>query len=40
MPVNSRVKAIKIIGKRKAFYRQRVPQLNCAREETVDPDIL
>ena len=27
MSVNSRLKATKIIGKRKAFYRQRIPEL-------------
>ena len=40
MSVNSRLKATKIIGQRKAFYRQRIPGSNCAREETVDVDIL
>ena len=24
----------------KAFYRQRIPESNCARKETVDKDIL
>ena len=36
MPVNSRFKSTKIIGQRKAFYRQRIP----ARKEAVDIDIL
>ena len=36
MSVNSRLKATKIIGKRKAFYRQRIPEFSCARKETVD----
>ena len=36
----SRLKATKIIGKRKAFYRQRIPESSCARKETVDIDIL
>ena len=30
----------KIIGQRKAFYRQRIPGCSCARKETVDIDIL
>ena len=38
--VNSRLKASKIIGQRKAFYRQRIPEPSCARKETVDIDIL
>ena len=40
MPVNSRLKATKIISQRKAFYRQRSPESSCARKETVDVDIL
>ena len=40
MSVNSRLKATKIIGQRKAFYRQRIPGSSCARKETVDIDIL
>ena len=40
MSVNSRLKATKIIGQRKAFYRQRFPESSCARKETVDIDIL
>ena len=40
MSVNSRIKATEIIGQRKAFYRQRIPQSSCARKETVDIDIL
>ena len=39
MSVNSGLKATKIIGKRKAFYRQRIPEFSCARKETVDIDI-
>ena len=38
--VNSGLKATKIIGQRKAFYRQKIPELSCARKETVDIDIL
>ena len=40
MPVNSEIKATKIIGQRKAFYWQRIPEFGCARKETVDRDIL
>ena len=40
MSVNSGLKATKIIGQRKAFYRQRIPESSCARKETVDTDIL
>ena len=40
MSVNSRLKAIQIIGQRKAFYRQRIPGSSCARKETIDIDIL
>ena len=40
MSVNSRLKATKIIGQRKAFYRQRIPEFSRARKETVDVDVL
>ena len=40
MSVNSRLKATKIIGQRKAFYRQRIPESSCVRKETVYIDIL
>ena len=40
MSVNPKLKATKIIGQRKAFYRQRIPESSCARKETVDIDIL
>ena len=40
MSVNSRLKATKIIGQGKAFYRQRILESSCARKETVDIDIL
>ena len=40
MFVNSRLKATKIIGQSKAFYRQRIPESRCARKETVDIDII
>ena len=36
MSVNSRIKTNYIIGQRKATYRQRIPESNCARKETVD----
>ena len=40
MSVNSRLTAIYIIGQRKAFYRQKIPEPTCARKGTVDTDIL
>ena len=40
MSVNSRLKATNIIGLRKAFYRQRIPEPSRARKETVDIEIL
>ena len=40
MSVNSRLKAIYIIGRRKAVYRQIIPEFSCARKETADIDIL
>ena len=40
MFVNSRLKATKIIGQRKTFYRDRIPGSRYARKETVDMDIL
>ena len=40
MSVNSRLKAANIIGQRKAFYEQRIPEFSRARKETVDIDIL
>ena len=40
MSVNSRLKATKIIGQRKAFYRKRIPEFSCAGKETVGTDIL
>ena len=40
MSVNSRLKATKIIGQRKAFYKQRIPESSCVRKETVEKDIL
>ena len=40
MSVNSRLKATNIIVQRKAFYRQKIPESNCARKETVNIDIL
>ena len=40
MSVNSRLKSTKIIGQRKAFYRERIPESSCARKATVEIDIL
>ena len=40
MPVSSVLKASKIIGQWKAFYRQRIPPSRCARKGIVDIDIL
>ena len=40
MSVNSRLKATKTIGQRKAFYGQRIPGSSCVRKETVDIEIL
>ena len=40
MSVNSRLKATKIIGQKKVFYRQRIPESASARKETVDMDIV
>ena len=40
MSVNSGLKATKIIGQRKAFYRQRIPEFSLARKKTVDIDFL
>ena len=40
MPVNSKLKATKIIGQRKEFYRERTPEFSCVRKEAVDIDIL
>ena len=40
MSVNSRFKATTIIGQRKAFCRQTIPEPSCMRKETVDIEIL
>ena len=40
MSVNSGLNATKVIGQRKAFCRQRIPEFSCARKETVDIYIL
>ena len=40
MFVNSGLKATEIIGQRKTFYRQGIPEFSCLRKETVDIDIL
>ena len=39
MSVNSTLKVTKIIGQRKAFYRERIPETSCARKETVEINI-
>ena len=39
MSVNSRLKATKIAGQKKAFYRQKIPEFSCTRKETVDIDM-
>lgn len=36
MSINSRIKAIQIIGQRKAFCRQTIPESSCTKKETVD----
>ena len=40
MSVNFRLKATKIIGQTKAFYRQRNLGSSCVRKEPVDIEIL
>ena len=40
MSVNSRLTATKVIGQKKAFYRQKTPDSSCARKNTVDIGIL
>ena len=40
MFVNSRIKAIQIVAQRKAFFRERIAESNCARKEAVDIGIL
>ena len=40
MFVNSRPKATKITGQRKALYRQRIPESSCVKKQTVDIEIL
>ena len=40
MSVNSGLKATKIVGQRKAFYGQRIPESSFARNKTEDIDIL
>ena len=39
MCVNSRLKATKFIGQRKAFFAQIIQGSSCARKETVDIEI-
>ena len=40
MSINSRLKAIYILGQRKALCGQRIPESSSARKETVDIEIL
>ena len=40
MSVNFGLKATKIIGQRKAFHRQGIPEFSHVRKDTVDIDIL
>ena len=40
MSVNSRLKAIYIIGQKKYFYRQKTLESTCARKDAVDIGIL
>ena len=40
MCVNTGLKATRIIGQRKAFYRWRIPEFSFVRKETVDIDII
>ena len=40
MSVNSGLKATKIIGQTKAFYRHRISEFSRVRKETVDIDIV
>ena len=40
MSVNSRLNTTKIIGQRKAFYKQRIPGSSCAKKDTIDIDVL
>ena len=39
MSVSSRLKATNIIGQRKEFYRQKIPESSCVSKETVEIDI-
>ena len=40
MSVDYRLEATKIIGQRKAFYKQIIPEPTCTRKETANTDIL
>ena len=40
MCVNTGLKATRIIGQRKAFYRWRIPEFSFVRKETVDIHII
>ena len=39
MSINYRLKAIEIVGQRKAFCRQRITESSCVRKETANIDI-
>ena len=38
--INSRAKAIQIIGQTKVFYSQIIPESRCVNKKTIDLDIL
>ena len=40
MPINSRLKTVWVIGQRKAFCMQTIPEWGCGKKQTVDIYIL
>ena len=40
MSINYTLKTTKIIGQRKVFFRQRIPEFSCARKKAVVIDML
>ena len=40
MSVDYRAEATEIMGQKKTFYKQIIPESTCARKETVNTDIL
>ena len=38
-PINSTLRAFRVIGQRKTFCWQKIPEFSCAGKETVDIDI-